>query len=219
MKKSILVVEDDIDLNYSIAKYLKRKGLEVTTIFDGQDAVDEVYEKDFDIMILDIKLPTLNGFEVAKKVREFSSVPIIFLTSLNSQKDIEKGFLTGADDYITKPFSLKELYLRIEAIYRRLYGNKEIIKIDENLTFETANLMLFKNGESIHLKRKEAKLLAFFLQRKGEILTKEEIFNKIYDYHESPNESSLRTFIYRLRSILPRGKIETIKDIGYRYVS
>lgn len=218
MKKKILLVEDDIDLNQTIVKYLTMKGLEVKSLFDGKEAIDVVYEEPFELIILDVKLPSCNGFEVAKKIREFSNIPIIFLTSLDSEKDIEEGFLSGADDYMTKPFSLNELYLRIDAVYRRLYKNQTRISIDESLVFDVNNLTLYKNNKEIHLKNKEAKLLALFLQRNNEILTKNEIFDHLYTYNEVPNETSLRTFICRLRSILPKGKIETLKEIGYQYV-
>ena len=109
----ILLVEDDISLNETIKEFLEFSGYEVRSVFDGEEAINEAYEKKYQIIILDVKLPKKNGFEVAKEIRSFSEVPIIFLTSLDSQKDIEKGFLSGADDYLTKPFSLKELKFRI----------------------------------------------------------------------------------------------------------
>lgn len=218
MKKKILIVEDDIDLNQTIVKYLNIKNIETKSIFDGEEAINIVYEEHFELILLDIKLPSCNGFEVAQRVREFSDIPIIFLTSLDSQKDIEKGFLSGGDDYIIKPFSLNELCLRIDAVYRRLYKNQTLIHIDESLVFNIKNLTLYKNNKEIHLKNKEAKLLALFLQRSNETLTKNEIFEYLYGYNEIANETSLRTFICRLRTILPKGKIETLKEIGYRYV-
>jgi len=219
MKRKILVVEDDIDLNQTIVKYLNMKEIETKSIFDGEEAINIVYEEHFELILLDIKLPSYNGFEVAKRIRDFSDVPIIFLTSLDEQNDIEKGFLSGGDDYIIKPFSLNELSLRIDAVYRRLYKNKALISISKTLYFDIKNLTLYKNNKEIHLKNKEAKLLALFLQKRDEVLTKNEIFEYLYDYNETPNETSLRTFICKLRTILPKGKIETLKEIGYKYVS
>jgi DNA-binding response OmpR family regulator len=104
----VLVVEDDIDLNETIKEYLENF-YEVISVFDGEEALNKAYEIKPDIIILDVKLPKKNGFEVAKEIRKFSNVPILFLTSLDSEKDVEKGFLSGGDDYIKKPFSLKEL--------------------------------------------------------------------------------------------------------------
>jgi DNA-binding response OmpR family regulator len=218
MRRKVLIIEDDIDLNYTISKYLNLKGFETCSIFDPDVALEKIYENNFDLLILDIKLPKINGFDLLKKIRSFSTIPVIFLTSLNSQNDIEKGFLLGGDDYITKPFSLKELFLRVEAIYRRVYGNHEIVKLGEKLYFDTRNKTLIENGNIIELKRKEAQLLDLFLKNKNKLLTKEFILENIYRFEETPKEASLRTFIYNLRKKLPRGSIKTQKDLGYIYV-
>ncbi|EDM23595.1 response regulator transcription factor [Caminibacter mediatlanticus TB-2] len=213
----ILLVEDDIDLNETIKEFLEDK-YKVISVFDGEEAVNKAYEEDIDLIILDVKLPKKDGFKVAKEIREFKDTPIIFLTSLNTQKDIEKGFLSGGDDYLTKPFSLKELLLRIEAILRRIYKN-EIIKIDENVSFDVNNLTLIKNNEKIHLKPKLAKLLKLLLKKRGQIVSKDEIINELYSIDETPNFNSIKTFINNLRNIIGKDKIETIKNVGYRFVS
>jgi len=211
----ILIVEDDKDLNDTLYDFLSEK-FEVLRAFDGEEALKLAYEKNIDLIILDIKLPKLDGFEVAKEIRKFKQTPIIFLTSLDSQKDVEKGFLSGGDDYIKKPFSLKELYFRIEAILKRVY-KEEKMQIND-FVFDMKNLELFKGDEKIHLKTKELKLLSLFLKNKNRILTKDEIFNEIYEYDENPNENSLRTFIRDLRHILGNEVIETIKGVGYKFV-
>jgi len=218
VQKTVTVIEDDKDLNHTIVKYLTMKGYKCKSIYDGKEAIDKLYEEPCEIVILDIKLPSCDGFKVAKEIRSFSDMPIIFLTSLDGQKDIERGFMSGGDDYLTKPFSLKELSLRIEAIYRRIYKNQHFITIDNHYCFDVTNLSLLKDGKEVHLKQKEAKLLMLFLQKRGEIVTKEEIFEKIYEYDKEPSEASLRTFVYKLRSLFSKDKILTIKDVGYRYV-
>jgi len=212
----ILLVEDDIDLNETIKEFLEDK-YKIISVFDGEEAINKVYEEDIDLIILDVKLPNKNGFEVAKEIRKIKDTPIIFLTSLNTQKDIEKGFLSGGDDYIIKPFSLKELLLRIQAILRRVYKN-EIIKIDENISFDVNNLILIKNGEKIHLKPKITKLLKLLLKKRGQVVSKDEIINEIYSFDETPNLNSIKTFINNLRNVIGKDKIETIKNIGYRFV-
>ena len=217
--KKILIVEDDVDLNTTIVKYLKMKSFECEAVYDGDDAVSMVYEKNFQLILLDIKLPSLSGFEVAKKIREFSNVPIIFLTSLDAQRDIEKGFLHGGDDYITKPFSLNELYLRINAILRRNFQNETLISISKDIVFNTSTTRLIKDKKDVHLTAKERLLLSLFLENRDKILTKEEIFSHIYEYDEDPNDASLRVFINKLRKIVGKEKIQTVKTIGYRYVS
>ncbi len=218
MKRKICIVEDDIELNQTLSQFLEISEFEVVSVFDGDEAINRIYEDNFDIILLDIKLPKLNGFEVAKKIREFTKNPIIFITSLDSEKDMEEGFLSGGDDYIRKPFSLKELDLRIRAILRRMYGNTEKVELGDNMVFDILNLELFKDSKKVHLKRKEAKLLKLFLENKNRILTKDEILGAIYEYEELPNENSLRTFIKTLRRIIGKDKIETIKDTGYKYV-
>ncbi len=217
--KKLLIVEDDVDLSTTIVKYLKIKSFSCEAVYDGEDAVNIAYEKNFELILLDIKLPSLNGFEVAKKIREFSNVPIIFLTSLDTQEDIEKGFLHGGDDYITKPFSLNELYLRINAILRRNFKNETTILISKDIVFNTSNATLTKNKKDIHLTSKEILLLSLFLQNIDKTLSKEEIFSHLYEYEEEPSDASLRVFINRLRKIIGKEKIQTVKNIGYRYVS
>ena len=218
MKRKILVVEDDRDLNSTISKFLNIKEFEVESVYDGDSTIDIAYEKEFDIILLDVKLPFTDGFEVAREIRGSKNTPIIFLTSLNSQKDVEKGFVSGGDDYITKPFSLNELLFRIKAILRRVYKNENTIQITEKIKFNTENLTLLKDNEPVHLTAKEVKLISLFLQNRDKIISREEIFDTVYEYEEEPNEASLRVFINRLRNIIGKEKIQTIKNIGYKYV-
>ena len=217
MKRKILIVEDDIDLNETIREFLENF-YNVDSVKDGEEALNKAYEKNYDVIILDIKLPKIDGFSVAKEIRKFSKIPIIFLTSLDSEKDVEEGFLSGGDDYIRKPFSLKELKLRIDAVFRRMYGNNEKIDLGDGYVFDVRNKQLLKNGEVVHIKAKVARLLDLFIRHKGEVLSKEKIFDEIYDFDETPNVDSLRTFIKTLRNILGNDKIETIKEVGYRFV-
>ena len=219
MNKKILIVEDDNDLNSTLSKFLTIKGFECCSVYDGQEAVDKVYEENFDLVLLDVKLPSMDGFEVSKTIRETNDIPIIFLTSLDGQKDIEKGFLNGGDDYITKPFSLNELLLRVNAILKRVYKTHSQIKITENIYFDIENLTLKKEDKIIHLTQKELKLLKLFLQNQNKTLQREDIFSYIYDFDEEPNEASLRVFINKLRHLIGKEKIKTIKNVGYRYVS
>jgi len=167
-------------------------------------------------VILDIKLPRIDGFSIAEEIRKNKNTPIIFLTSLNSEKDVERGFLIGGDDYIKKPFSLKELKLRVDAILKRVYGDFVII-IDE-FEFDLNELLLRRGKEIIYLKPKVAELLKFFIKNKNRVVSKDEILDYLYGLEEA-NEDSLRTFISNLRQILGKDKIKTIKNLGYEFIS
>jgi DNA-binding response OmpR family regulator len=211
-------VEDDFDLNETIVEYLA-KFFQVESVLDGEEAVVKVYENRYDLIVLDVKLPKIDGFEVAKQIRQFSQIPIIFLTSLDSEKDVEQGFLSGGDDYIRKPFSLKELKYRIDAIFKRVYGGRKEVELPNGYRFDLESLELKKGEKSVHLKPKVAQLLKFFIQNRGRIVTKEEIFNYLYRYDEEPNQLSLWTFITTLRQLLGKRTIETIKGVGYRFTT
>jgi len=218
MKRKILIVEDDVSLNETVKEFLELNDFETLSVYDGDSALSAAYEHRFDLILMDVKLPGINGFEAAKEIRKFTDTPIIFITSLDSEKDIEKGFLSGGDDYVRKPFSLKELKLRIDAVLRRLYGNSEKVALGDGFEFDVRNIELLKNGEPVHLKTKVARLLNLFIKHRNEVLDKEKIFSEIYDYEETPNEASLRTFVKTLRNILGNDKIQTIKDVGYKFV-
>jgi len=216
MSFKILLVEDDIDLNETVKEYLE-VFYEIESVFDGIEALNKVYNKSYDLIILDVKLPNIDGFSLAKEIRKIKDIPIIFLTSLNSEKDVEKGFLSGGDDYIKKPFSLKELKLRIDAVLKRVYGDF-IVKIGEfEFEFDLNSLSLKKDDKIIYLKPKVAMLLKFFIQNRNRVITKEEILDYLYGLEEA-NEDSLRTFISILRHILGKDKIKTVKNVGYKFV-
>jgi two-component system OmpR family response regulator len=213
----ILLVEDDIDLNETIKEYLQNY-YEIESVFNGEEALKKAYENNYDVMIFDVKLPKMNGFSVVKEIRKFKNTPVVFLTSLDGEKDVEKGFLSGGDDYIKKPFSLKELKYRIDAIIKRVYGDTNRVKLKNGFEFDFNNLELKKDNQIIHLKPKVAELLKFFIQNRNRVVSKEEIFEYLYGLNE-PNEKSLRTFINNLRTVLGKETIETISGIGYKFVS
>jgi len=194
---------------------------EVVQSFDAKDAVVKLYEEHFDLLLLDVKVPLKNGIDLLREIRrEGNETPAIFITSLHGVNDVTRGFDAGCDDYIRKPFALKELLVRIEAVIKRHYKSiDKIVKIDDRCSFDTLNFILMIDGNRVSLKPKEAKLLAFFLQNQNKPLTKEQIFNNIWDYNETANEGSLRTFVKVLRKHLGKERIETIKEVGYRYVS
>ncbi len=220
MTQTILLLEDDVQLSATVKQFLTFQGYEVFCAYDGLQAQDLMYEKHIDLMLLDVKVPHLNGFEFLKTVRsEGQDTPAIFITSLNSVKDVTQGFDSGCDDYIRKPFALKELLVRVESLLKRTYGtHNEKIDLGDNLQFDTKSLLLTQENKRVSLKTKELKLLALFLQYPNELLEYEKIFETLWEYDEEPSAGSLRTYIKTLRSVIGKEKIETIKNIGYRFV-
>ena len=220
MKAKILLLEDDIQLNETVKQFLELKGYEVYEAYDGFKAEEIAYEKHIDLMLLDVKVPHINGFEFLKNIRKKGEeVPVIFITSLNSVEDVEKGFSFGCDDYIRKPFALKELQVRVESLLKRSFGTHENrVDLGEGCVFDIKELSLTKNKKKIALKTKELKLLALFLQHSDKLLDYETINQALWEYDEEPSNGSLRTYIKRIRSVIGKEKIETIKNIGYRFV-
>jgi DNA-binding response OmpR family regulator len=221
MTPNIMVLEDDIQLSDTVKQFLELKGFKVFVAYDGLRAEEIAYEHSIDLMLLDVKVPHLNGFDFLKTLRQKGvEVPAIFITSLNSVEDVEKGFSLGCDDYIRKPFALKELLVRIESLLKRGYGTHEnTIEVKDGLLFDIKELILTQDGEKIALKTKELKLLSLFLQHQNELVDYNKINETLWSYDEEPSAGSLRTYVKRLRSAIGKEKIETIKNVGYRFVN
>lgn len=222
MNKRLLLLEDDIALNETLVDYLENLGFSVHPVYDGNSALDAIYENSFDLLLLDVNVPDINGFEILKNTREQDiTTPAIFITSLNSMNDLENGYDSGCDDYIRKPFALKELKLRIETILKRDFFHNEStkIQIDKNISYDTHNDLLIIKNEEIKLNNKDAKLLKLFLQNKDSLITHETIYETLWDYNEQISESALRTYIKNLRKYLGKEKIVSIKKLGYRFTT
>ena len=171
----ILLLEDDLILSEIIEEHLVSQKYEVTTVFTGLEAQDLLYCQKFDLLLLDVNVPILNGFELLEDLRQQKIyTPTIFLTSLNQVDDIEKGFKSGCDDYIKKPFELKELDIRINNI-KRLFNiyDEQLIQISENIYFDKKNLLIKKEKEQITLAKKESEVLEYLIN--NDFLTEEEL--------------------------------------------
>ena len=217
----ILLLEDDMQLSATIKQFLSLKNYEVLQAYDGLKAQEMIYENHIDLMLLDVKVPYLNGLDLLKELRENGDdTPAVMITSLNSVDDVERGFEVGCDDYIRKPFALKELLVRIEAQLKRRYNShQDRIEITKDCIFDTKEMTVIKNGQKIPLKTKELKLLELLLRNQDKLLKYEQIFDVLWDYSEQPSSGALRTYIKELRSIIGKEKIETVKNIGYRFVT
>ena len=222
MKKKLLLLEDDMALNETVVDYLENLNYDIISVYDGNSAIDTIYENNFDLLLLDVNVPDINGFEILKNIREQDiTTPAIFITSLNSMIDLENGFESGCDDYIRKPFALKELKLRIETILKRefFHQNNNKIQIDTTIYYDTNSDLLTINGKQIQLNNKDAKLLKLFLQNKDQLISHETIYSALWEYDEEISQSALRTYIKNLRKYLGKEKIVSIKKLGYRFTS
>ena len=217
----ILLVEDDETLSELISEYLSEQGYDVTVCADAKAALDTAYERNFDILILDVKLPKGDGFSLLRELRRLGDdTPAIFTTSLNALQDLEIGYKSGCDDYLKKPYELKELLLRIQILLKRKFShvNDEFIELNGGYKFYPSSKTLRQNGQIINLSNKESELLALFLENKNALLSKEAIFEKIWNYGEEPSELSLRVYVKNLRRILGKDAIINRRGDGYIYV-
>lgn len=222
MRKKILLLEDDTTLNETVTEFLEENGYEVVSVYDGFEAQDKLYETKFDLLLLDINVPGIDGLELLKESREEGVVaPAIYITSMDSVDDLERGFESGCDDYIRKPFALKELLIRIETLLRRgfFHDTKEILPIGDNISYDIKNSELVVDGEHVMLGNKESKLMQLFMRHQGEVLSHERIYRHLWDFEEDPSDSALRTYIKNLRKIVGKEKIVSIKKQGYKFVT
>jgi len=220
MNKKLLLLEDDVSLHETIVDYLQSLQYEVYSVYNGNDALDVLYEKNFDLLLLDVNVPDINGFEILNTIRKNNVLtPAIFLTSLNSMSDLENGYDSGCDDYIRKPFALKELDLRIKTLLKRDFShtNEELIPILNNIYYDINSDILIINNKKVQLNNKDALLLKFFLKNKNRLVSHEEIYSNLWEYDEVPSSSALRTYIKNLRKYLGKETIVSIKKSGYRF--
>ena len=214
----ILLLEDDLILNEIIEEYLISQEHEVITAFSGNEAQDYLYSQTFDLLILDVNVPFVSGFELLKELRTQNiKTPTIFITSLNMVEDMQKGFDSGCDDYLKKPFELKELDLRINNI-KRLFNitPKELINISKDTFLDIQNLLIIKNNQKIHLAKKECEVLQYLINS-SKTVSIEELSLNLWAYEDNPNDSTIRTYIKNLRKILGEEKIINIRGAGYRF--
>lgn len=217
----ILLLEDDLILNEIIEEHLIEQNYNVIIAYSGNQAQEYLYSQTFDLLLLDVNVPDINGFELLSELRkENIKTPAIFITSLNMADDMQKGFDSGCDDYIKKPFELKELDLRISNI-KRLFNisNENLIKIDENILLDTMSLSINKDNEQIHLAKKECEVLQYLVRNKDKSVSIDELSLNLWAYEDTPNASTIRTYIKNLRKILGEDKITNIRGVGYRFNS
>ena len=224
MKAHLLYVEDDESLGFVTRDNLELQDYKITHCINGSIALQEVKKNEFDLCILDVMLPEIDGFTLAKEIRKFNTeVPIIFLTAKSLKEDKIHGLKLGADDYITKPFSIEELILKIEVFLRRSKiiapSSPTIFRLGE-FEFDYKNLGLSSTDFQKTLTQKEADLLKFFIENKNTVLKRSEILEKLWGEDDYFLGRSLDVFISRLRKYLKPDtslKIENIHGVGFRF--
>jgi len=201
---------------------LREEGYEVVSVYDGYEAEEKLYESKYDLLLLDINVPGIDGLELLKESREKGVVaPAVFITSMDSVDDLERGFRSGCDDYIRKPFALRELKIRVETLLKRgfFHEAKELIEIDDNIFYDSKNGELVIDGNTVSLGNKESRLLKLFVKKEGEVLAHERIYEHLWDYNEEPSDTALRTYIKNLRKIIGKDRIVSIKKQGYKFTA
>ena len=216
----ILVVEDERDLNRIITKQLKKNNYSVDSCFDGQEALDFISYSEYDLIITDIMMPNVDGYEFIDKLRaNKNNTPVIMLTAKDTLEDKIVGLDSGADDYIVKPFEFDELLARIRVLMRRNYGlATNIIQIEE-VTLDLAKKQVAKSGEIIDLTGKEYEVLEYLMKNKGSILSRDQILNHVWDYEYEGASNIVDVIIKNIRKKLDRGEGNTIiytkRGLGY----
>ena len=223
MKAHILYVEDDESLSFVTRDNLELQGYQITHCGDGRQALELAHSQHFDLCILDVMLPEIDGFTLAREIRKYDrEVPILFLTAKSLKEDRLQGLRLGGDDYITKPFSIEELILRVEVFLRRNKISQpqapDRYKLG-NFEFDYENLALFNEDNTFQLTQKEADLLKLFADNRNQVLKRSDILEKLWGEDDYFLGRSLDVFISRLRKYLRSDetlKIETLHGVGFR---
>lgn len=219
-KKVILVVDDEPRIVRVLADYLSASGYEVLQAFDGEEALDvfSAHNTEIDLILLDVMMPKMNGMETLDEIRKTSLVPVIFLTAKGEEYDQVRGFQTGADDYIVKPFSQSVLVLRIEAIMNRMGKSDARLLEVGNLSLNQTSRCVKLGDKNLEMTRREFDLLAFFMLHGGQILSREQLLNGVWGYEFTGELRTVDTHVKQLRSKLGKEAptIKTVFGVGYR---
>ena len=216
----VLVVDDEARMRKLVKDFLTIKGFNVIEAKDGEEAVDIFFsQKDIDLLILDVMMPKMDGWEVCKTIRKYSQVPIIMLTAKSEERDELQGFDLGVDEYISKPFSPKILVARVEALLRRSNMTSEGVTEVNGIVIDKAAHQVTIDGKPVDLSYKEFELLSYFVDNQGIALSREKILNNVWNYDYFGDAITIDTHVKKLRSKLgSKGEyIKTIWGMGYKF--
>ena len=217
MGKRILVIEDEASIQNILRIFLEDAGYQVTLADDGMDGIAAFHKDSFDLVLLDIMMPRLDGYSVCEMIRNESSTPIILLTALDDEDNQMKGFNLLADDYITKPFSMPLVLKRMEAVLRRARsGEKSSVLVYQNVQLDTENYKVFVEGKEVTLTVREFDILRLLMENQGRVFTREQLLDIIWNYDYLGDDKIINTHIKNIRKKLGVDCIETIRGVGYR---
>ncbi len=217
LDKTIVVVEDDVNTNEVISVFLRENGYMVNSFDNGEKAYQFILtNKRIDLIIVDVMLPGMDGIELISQIRSFSKVPIIVLTAMVDEQTQLMSFGKLADDFVEKPFSLLVLVKRVEAVLRRTNPMKQMKTVVGTYTIELDNLKVFNKEEEYNLTVKEAEILYYLIENRGNIVTRKKLIESVWEYDYDVNDRSLDTHIKNLRKKIGQENIITCKGLGYK---
>lgn len=218
MQKNILIIEDEKSIQNILKAFLEDAGYHVTLADDGMAGITSFHKSTYDLVLLDIMMPKLDGYTVCEMIRNEGDTPVILLTALDDEDSQMKGFDLLADDYITKPFSMPLVLRRIEAVLRRTKNaesNSNILTYRE-IQLDTENYKVFVSGKEIILTAREFEILRLFMENQGRVFTREQLLDIIWNYDYTGDDKIINTHIKNIRRKLGVECIETIRGVGYR---
>lgn len=227
MSKKILIAEDDLDIVGLLKLYLENDGYELVVATDGEEALEKALQDDVSLAILDIMMPKMNGYELTKRLRKVTQMPILILSAKNQDSEKILGLDLGADDYLTKPFNPLEVLARVRSLLRRSYEfnvenveKNELITVGE-LTLDEDSKTISKNGENLIFTPTEYKILALLMKKPGRVFTKAQIFEDINGEYYQSDDNSLMVHIYRIREKIEEDSknpiyVKTVRGLGYK---
>ena len=213
----ILLLEDDELLSETLVDFLSEEQFEIETAFNGEEVLELNFDNHYDLYLLDINVPKINGLDLLQQLRQAGdTTPAIYLTSYKDKATLKEGFLKGADDYLIKPVDPEELILRIQSLLKRCGKQFDNVILKENLVFNPHSRRLLQHNEDLNLPVKVILLLELCLENRGQIVTKDMIVNRLWHASEEYSEGSLRVYVNTLKKVLGKESVSNVKGVGYK---
>ncbi len=215
----VLLLEDNELFAESIKDFLEDKDFDIDIVVDGEEAISQSYYNNYDIYLLDINVPFVNGVDFLRMIRRSGDErPTIFITSHQDKDTLIKGYESGCDDYMKKPIDLEELYYRIQVLLNRRRTLQSKVEFGKNCYYDFAKRALYKDNKSVSLSMKALKLLELLLEYKNEVVTKEQIIRRLWSSSDDHSEGSIRVYINKIKKAIGEDMIQNVKGIGYKLI-